>query len=282
MGKFSDALEKSRASAARTDQTKRSSQQASLSARAIDELRLDTKPKVEPQEQAVAFSGKVDPRLVCFTEPASPAAESFKLLRAKIFTNTRQQEIRTLIVTSPQPFDGKSLVAANLAMTIARGINEHVLLIDADMRRPSLHKIFGLQVSQGLFEYLRQGTSIEPYLTKTPVAKLVLVPAGMNPQDPSELLSSDKMRTLLQELRDRYSDRYIIIDAPPASFAAESKFLVHMSDATLLVVRSGKTRLQATKEAIKNLVEEKILGVVFNADPAHAKTYQDYYHYYSK
>jgi len=186
------------------------------------------------------------------------------------------------MVTSPQPLDGKSLVAANLAISIAQGVSEHVLLLDCDLRQPSQHQLFGLQAHLGLREYLENGDSVAPHLLKTPMRKLTLLPAGRPPPNPSELLSSEKMRLLVAELKARYQNRYIILDATPAKFAAETAVLAPDVDCVLLVVRSGKTSRETALEAIETIGREKILGVVFNASTEVQREYQHYYRYYQK
>jgi capsular exopolysaccharide synthesis family protein len=186
------------------------------------------------------------------------------------------------MVTSPQPQDGKSIVAANLAISIAQSINEHVLLMDCDLRRPSQHQLIDLQSHLGLREYLEDGDSVAPHLFKTPVRKLTLLPAGRPPPNPSELLGSEKMRLLIAELKTRYQDRYIILDATPAKFVAEAAFLAPDVDCVLLVVRSGKTSRESALEAIENIGREKILGVVFNASTEAQRKYEKFYRYYRK
>lgn len=228
------------------------------------------------------FNGKIDPLLITFLEPESQAAESFKLLGVKMLSINSGLQGRVIMVTSPQPFDGKSTVATNLAVAIAQELNKYALLLDCDLRRPSLHQVFGLQASEGLHEYLAQGTSVGPYLLKTPVKKLRLLPGGRPSSNPSELLSSDKMRLLIEELRGRYQDRYIIADFPPAAFAADTSFLSHIVDGVLLVARSGKTPKEMIREAVARIGRDRLLGVVFNEDGEAHKAYQDYYKYYQK
>jgi capsular exopolysaccharide synthesis family protein len=187
------------------------------------------------------------------------------------------------MVSSPEPLDGKTLVAANLSVAIASGMNEYVMLVDCDLRRPTLHQRFGVKPHQGVREYLEKGTSLHPYLLDTPAKKLKLFPGGKPPTNPSELLSSEKMRHLVKELKDRYEDRYIIFDAPPAQFTAETAFLASMMDGVLLVVRSGKTSEPLISQAIESIGRERILGLVFNASRESEKAYYRYhYRYYQK
>jgi exopolysaccharide/PEP-CTERM locus tyrosine autokinase len=187
------------------------------------------------------------------------------------------------MVTSAKPLDGKTIVAANLAISIAQGINEHVMIVDCDLRKPSLDRSLGLNTHQGgIRDYLEKGTSVAPYLVKTPVDKLTVLPAGKAPKNPSELLSSKKMRLLVEELKTRYEDRYVIFDATPAQVAAETTFLASMVDGVILVVRAGKTPKNSILHAMENLNPNKVIGIIFNASKEVSKDYGYYYRYYQK
>jgi len=248
----------------------------------IESMRLETEEAKAPEPRRPAFNGRIDPKLACLSNPSSAAAECFKTLRSKIMVGKSGKLCRAIMVTGAQPLDGKSLVSANLAVSIAQGINHYVLLVDCDLRRPTLHKIFGLQAKDGLREYLEEGTSVAPYLLKTPVSKLTLLPAGKPMASPSELLNSEKMRLLIQEIRDRYKDRFIIFDTPPAHFIADTAFLADLLDGVLLVVRSGITNAEMVKDVAESIGKENILGVVFNATNEATWEYRYYYKYYQR
>lgn len=285
MGKFFEALKKSESATRTVAQEHRPKREnvVDIPSEKIDMLKMDTAPKPTHSEKDDPVSGRaIDPYLVALSDPTSSEAESFKVLRAKLFVGTSFKTLRTIMVSSAEPLDGKTLVAANLAVTIARGVNEHVMLADCDLRRPSLHQRFGLPLGAGIREYLESGTALASYMIKTSQDKLTLLLAGQSPPNPSELLSSEKMRLLVEELKNRYDDRYIILDAPPAQFTAETNFLASMVDGILLVVRYGKTSKNLIAQAIDNLGREKILGVVFNASNEHSRKYGYYYKYYQK
>jgi exopolysaccharide/PEP-CTERM locus tyrosine autokinase len=281
MGKFFEALRKSEATkgqAASRPTPKKVINK--VSAETVEALKLYTTVRQEPTEELTFSRDEIDPRLVCFLEPKSLAAESFRILRAKILTRSLESRPRTIMVTSPQPLDGKTMVAANLAISIAQGVNEHVMLVDCDLRKPSLNRFLGQNAHGGLGEYLHDGTSVAPYLVKTDVTKLTLLPAGKANSNPSGVLSSEKMRRLIEEIKGRYKDRYIIFDATPAQFAAETTFLASMVDGVLLVVRSGKTAKDQIVKTIENIDRNKMIGVVFNASNQAIKDYRYYYQYY--
>ena len=188
MGKFDDALKKARAASGNPDSSLTSSKVVKIPREEVDDLRLDTETPESSRPKMSQFHGRIDARLVSLQDPSSPAAECFKVLRSKLMVGDSGELRRTIMVTGAEPADGKSLVAANLAVSIAQGINQYVLLIDCDLRRPSLHKYFGVQAKHGLREYLEEGNSLAPYLLKTPVGKLTLLPAGQPSSSPSELL----------------------------------------------------------------------------------------------
>ena len=169
------------------------------------------------------------------------------------------------MVTSAIPGDGKSFVAANLAISIAQGVAEHVLLMDCDMRRSSIHRQFGFDDNvPGLCEYLSKGVDLSSLLKKTVVDKLTILPGGSTPDNPSELLSSKAMKLLLEQTKNRYSDRYIIVDSPPPHLTAETTALAKYVDGIVIVVRSGKTPKSLVNDLVNDLGREKILGVVLN------------------
>jgi protein-tyrosine kinase len=282
LGKFLNALKKSETLNRQPPPKPAPSKVVNISPGTVDASKLTTTPTQGPAEESPLPRGRLDPRLASFLEPGSLAVESFKMLLAKILTRKSEYRLRTIMVTSAQPMDGKTMVATNLAISIVRGINEYVLLVDCDLRRPSLERILGLNAHEGISEYLEKGTSVGPYLVKTPIGKLTLLPAGKPSPNPSELLSSEKTRRLVEELKGRYEDRYIIFDATPAQFAPEATFLASMVDGVLLVVRSGKTTRDSVLEAIENIGRNKIIGVVFNASSKSPEDYRHYHRYYRK
>ncbi|WP_231716393.1 CpsD/CapB family tyrosine-protein kinase [Desulfosarcina alkanivorans] len=210
-------------------------------------------------------AGRIDPHLVTYHDPSSVEAEIFKILRTNILFPKTGEPPRSIMVTSAIPGDGKSFVAANLAISIAQGIEEHVLLMDCDMRRPSIHSRFGFSLGvAGLSDYLAHNKPLESLLKKTVVDKLTILPGGPTPQNPSELLSSQAMKELLKEAKNRYSDRYIIVDSPPPQLTAETTALAKYIDGIILVVRYGVTPKDTIKDLLEQLGREKVLGVVMN------------------
>ena len=233
----------------------------------------DTDAKIVKQ---VATTDFVDHRLVTLKNPKSFEAEQFKILRTNLLFSSTRNKPRTIMVTSSVPDEGKTFVCANLAVSIAQNINEHVLLLDCDMRRPSIHKYFGFEDTPGLTDYLSGISGLPSLLLKTNLEKLTLLPGGKPPHNPSELLSSQRMTDLLKEVKDRYNDRCILIDSPPPMIAAETKAIGHQVDGILLVVKQGSTDRQLVSETLEQFEREKLLGTVINQFNINTSKYYSY------
>jgi capsular exopolysaccharide synthesis family protein len=184
------------------------------------------------------------------------------------------------MVTSPLPGDGKSFVASNLAISVALNINRHVLLLDCDLRRPSIHSRFGFDDVPGLSDYLLGGMGLQDLLLRTTVDKLSIMPGGQPPANPSELLSSDRMSELLKETTERYHDRLIILDSPPPTLTAETSVLARWVEGVIIVVKQGKTPLEGASEVIDKIGREKIIGGIINNYEVRSSRY--YGNYYGK
>lgn len=208
------------------------------------------------------------------------AAEQFKMLSSQILFPQGRPIPRTILVTSAVPGEGKSVVASNLAVSIAAGKQQNVLLMECDLRRPSLCQIFGLDNNcTGISEYLQGEEQLSNFLRKTTIDNLTLLPAGRMTKNPYELLSSKKMRDLVEEVGKRYEDRYIILDSTPAQVAAETGVLSKFVDGVVLVIGYGKSSRELIQNSVEKIGKEKFLGVVFNySEGNYTKDY--YYKYY--
>jgi len=225
--------------------------------------------KIRGKEAAGAiktvFRGKdIDKNIVSFIEPRSFEAEQFKHLRTNILFPISGKTPRLIMVTSALPDEGKSFVAANLAVSIAQNVNEHVLLVDCDMRSPAIHKRFGFDDMPGLSEYLTKDTPLSSLIQKAEINKLNILPGGTPPPNPAELISSQRMSNLLKEIKSRYRDRYVVIDSPPPNLISETNVIARQVDGILLVIKSGHTRIELVEDLVESVGKEKVLGVVLN------------------
>jgi protein-tyrosine kinase len=195
----------------------------------------------------------------------------------------RQENHNAIMVTSADSGEGKSLTAVNLAIVLAQEYNHTVLLIDADLRRPSLHGYLGLQPTLGLTDCLVDGIDVSQALIKAGTPRLSFLAAGRTAINPAELLSSNKMRSLVHEIKSRYRDRYIIIDTPPVLAFAETHAMSSYVDGILFVVKEGAAS-SSVLAALDILQGSKVLGIVYNNVSAESKSarYSHYYHYYYK
>jgi exopolysaccharide/PEP-CTERM locus tyrosine autokinase len=221
---------------------------------------------------------EIEKDLVTLMNPQSFEAEQFKILRTNLLFPESGKTPRSLLVTSAVPGEGKSFVAANLAVSVAQHVNWNVLLIDCDLRRPSIDKQFGYKNVSGLSDYLANKTALESLLLKTGIDNLTILPAGKMPHNPSELLSSERMAALLEEVAARYHDRLIILDSPPPKLTAESGALARYVDGILVVVKYGSTPKDSVTELIGKLGRDKILGAVVNNFDAGASRYHKKYY----
>jgi protein-tyrosine kinase len=204
----------------------------------------------------------LDHHLVAALAPTSLAAEQYRSLRTRIKRIESGRVLRTIAVTSPSKGDGKSLTAANLALTMAQEFQQRVLLIDCDLRRPSVHRLFGVSEGPGLGDVLMNGAELDHALVALPEHHLTILPAGLPPSHPAELLGSAAMRRVLDTLRTRF-DR-ILIDVPPVAPLADLHILAPMVDGLLMIVRAGVTPKPAIERALAGLDASKVLGLVLN------------------
>ena len=276
MGKIADALERhDKEKVVKLDDVK----EAPPKRLVVEEPEV----KLARQITSDLISGQsFDNNLVMLSSPDSADAETFKVLRGQILFPKDRKVPRSMLVTSTFPAEGKTYVAANLAATLALSIDEYVLAIDADLRRPRLHRMFGYSKVQGLHEYLVGTRKIEELILKSGIDKLSILPSGRPPRNPTELLSSNMMINFLEEVKERYKDRFIIIDSPPSSVTAESKFIAQHVDGIIYVVMANKTPRKDIEKAIDNLGRDKILGIVFNGYEQVRKSYYRYYDRYYK
>lgn len=207
-------------------------------------------------------SGTLDPRLVAALAPQSLAAEQYRSLRTRIKRAENGRAVRAIVITSPNKGDGKSLTAANLAITMAQEFQQRVLLVDADLRRPAVHRLFSAPDGPGLSDVLMGAADLDDALVHLPAHHLTVLPAGAPPGHPAELLGSAAMRRVLDTLRTRFD--WILIDMPPVAPLADLHIVAPMADGVLMIVRAGVTPKPAIEQALAGLDMSKVLGLVLN------------------
>jgi protein-tyrosine kinase len=245
-------------------------------------------------EKNATISGfSADPRwdelLQLSTDPHSPFFERFRSLRAPILYPASGKQPKTILITSAVPNEGKGFVCANLGIALSQDLEHHALMVDCDLRRPSLAQLFGLTNDTGLVDHLQDNVDPSLLIRKTGQPKLSMIPSGKPPGNPSDLLGSGRMITFINELAERYHDRIILFDSPPNIVASETSILAKHLDGVILVVRHGVSKKEDVKKLVETIGQENILGVVYNAYPKNAINailnkkmgygYDNYYYY---
>jgi len=239
---------------------------------------LVAEPSFEIGEPLVERS-LVDRHIVFLADPQSPAVEQYRKLRARILRTAGKDNLNTLMIASADAGEGKTITAINLAVAIAQEIDHTVLLVDADLRNPSVHKYLGIKPQFGLTDYLTKQAGLSDVLVKTGIGKLVLLPAGTPVENPAELIASERMRDLVREMKHRYRDRYIIFDSAPVLLTADALSLGNYTDGIIFVVQAAHTSPKAATAALSLLKGYNILGSVFNNVPAYLGQSGYPYHY---
>jgi succinoglycan biosynthesis transport protein ExoP len=239
-----------------------------------------SKPQVMPEEKTTIFPGisrfedlwescarpqwKPDHNLIvfCNSDPFVPGAEQFRTLRSRLYKVRESQRLHTVLVSSSIPAEGKTLTATNLAYVMARQQGSRVLLIDADLRAPHLHTLLGAPSSPGLADLLQGGAREVDVIQRGPEKGLCFIPAGNHVAHPSELISSNRLKSFLESVKPMFD--WVIIDSPPALPVADAAVLSGMSDGVLFVVRAGSTPLPIVQKAVRDMLGAKIIGIVLN------------------
>ncbi len=215
--------------------------------------------------------------------PKAAWANAYKIMRARVLQKLRGGgNLNTLGITSTVPGAGKTLTSSNLALSMAMEVNKTVLLVDADMRRPMVHKYFGLEPKYGLSDYLTEGVPIEDILINPGIDRFVILPAGRPVDNASEMLSSPLMEELVEEMRSRYSSRYIVFDLPPMLVVDDVLSFAPYIDASLLVIEEGKSKREDVTHCAELLKGLNLIGTVLNKSSEASTSYYSYYSHAGK
>ena len=228
------------------------------------------------QFQSLPVSLPQDSKLVCLTAPESFGAEKFRFLGVRLRQVQHSRPIKRLLITSTIPEEGKSTVSANLATILARRQQPKVLLLEGDLRRPSLSKQFGLGSIPGLSEWLKGEPRPMNHIYRLEGPNLWFLPAGRPPENPLELMQSGRLSELLNQLSGWFD--WIIIDSPPILPLADTSVWARLADGILLVTREGTTKKGMLQRGLQAIEQSKLLGAVVNssANTDHSNYYQRY------
>lgn len=213
-------------------------------------------------------------RVMCEVNPRSSVAEAFRILRTNLQFSTVDHSLKSLLVTSPGPAEGKSTVTANLATVMAEA-GVRVILVDCDLRWAEQHRLFDLPNDTGLTDVLVGSVEMSRVLKETRLPNLKVITCGPLPPNPAELLGSEKAREVFSELAE--SADFILVDGPPTLAVADAAILSSIVDGCVLVIRSGKTKIEAVKKAKERLnkANARIVGTILND----VESSEGYYNY---
>ncbi|CEO09898.1 CPSC/CAPB subfamily ATPase [[Clostridium] sordellii] len=221
-------------------------------------------------------------RLITKRDPKSPISEAYRTIRTNVEFSNLDKEIKTIVVTSSQQNEGKSTVIANLAVSFAGMEDKKVLVLEGDLRNPTVHRMFNVSNAHGITEILTGQKSFEECVHTTEVKGLYVITCGKIPPNPSEMLASRRMKTFIESLKDYYD--YIFIDAPPIGIITDAGIISTYTDGTMLVVASKEVDIDMVKIAKDRLekVNANILGIVLNKFEEASGSYGYYNYYYEE
>ena len=218
--------------------------------------------------------------IISYNDPKSVISEQYRAIRTNIEYSNVDQNTKTILVTSSDKNEGKTTTVSNLAVSFAN-LNKKILLIDCDLRNASIHKMFKINNIYGLTDILAKDKAVDKCIQKTELENLYVLTAGAIPPNPAEILSSEKMKNLIEDLKNIYD--YIFIDTPPIGLVTDAGVLSSFIDGVVLVVKSESVEKKYLEETKKKLdaVDARILGAILNAYKSEQKDYE-YYSYYGK
>jgi capsular exopolysaccharide synthesis family protein len=231
-------------------------------------------PDVLNQFRSLEISLPPQSRMVCLTDRENPSAEAIRLLGVRLRDLRQMRPLKKVLITSTIPQEGKSMIAANLACALAHGSDAKILLVEGDLRRPSLLQIFGIKKQAGIYEWLREDTSAIRNIYHLNDAGIWILPAGDAVSNPIELLQSERLPVLMNRLAALFD--WIIIDSPPVLPLADTSVWMRLADGVLLVTRQGTTEKQQLKSGLEALESHKLIGAIVNGSRASA--YSGYYY----
>jgi capsular exopolysaccharide synthesis family protein len=233
-----------------------------------------------PNERVLRPHPIPEQRLVALAEPGSSGAEMFRVLSTRLAHMQNKRALRKLLVTSSTGEEGKSVVAANLALTLAQRAGERTLLIEADLRRPNVSALFTSSKLKGITDWVEGKLALDDALYQVSGMPLWILPAGRPIEEPLPLLESDRFAEMLQTLATAFD--WVVIDATPMLPMADATSLSRLSDGVLVVVREGHTRRKILNKALETIEKHKLLGLVLNEASMLQVGYDRYYEGYGK
>jgi non-specific protein-tyrosine kinase len=226
-----------------------------------------------PEETSAAHSEsefvRIDPKIigksrcVCVFEDAKEI-DAYRVIREQIQQRIKEKQGNTLMITSPGPGEGKTLTAINLAVIFAKSLDSSALLADCDLNKQNIHQYLGISGKGGIIDYLLYDRPLEDIIIRPNIEKLEIISGGRTIRDSSELLGSQRMKSLIAEMKSRYADRYMFFDVPPILGRADAIAFAPMVDYILVVVQAGQTSVHDVKKALELIPKDKFMGFILN------------------
>ncbi len=223
---------------------------------------------------------RVEPRLVAITQPHSTYCEEYRNLRTQILHKSQRQKLQSVVVASVNPSEGKTITALNLSWLLAQTDGVKCLIIDSDLRMPSLTDYLGIETDKGLSDVLSDKASLNDSIIKLEPSGLYLLPGGEARSDVAELISGPKFKEILRQAREMFD--YVIIDAPPLGIFTDATVLINHADGAMLVVRAGRTKYSDVDRILESLPRDRMMGVVLNQSEDVLEETHYNYGYYKK
>jgi capsular exopolysaccharide synthesis family protein len=224
-------------------------------------------------ERATAFHASLEGKAVVSRETSTVSIEQYRRLAAALHAMQSERGLKTLMVTSAMPNEGKTLTVTNLALTLTESYARRVLLVDADFRRPRIHELFGLMNVAGLAECLRSTEASLKMIEVSPT--LSVLPAGQGGNSANALLSSDRMRAVIADAALRFD--WVLIDTPPVGVLSDAHLVARVTDGVLFVIAAGSTPYTLVQRSLAEIGADRIVGTVLNRVEARTFTAHDYY-----
>jgi len=225
--------------------------------------------------RTVELAPAPEARLVCLTEPESPASEAFRLLAVRVRHLRKDRALKRLLITSTVPREGKSFAAANLACVLASGTRQKTLLLEGDLRRPALSHMFGVAGGPGICECLQGADNLASSICHIEKSNLWILPAGVAQGNPLDVMQSAKLPAMMEQLSAWFD--WIIMDSPPVLPLADTSVWARLADGILLVARPGITEKRRMERGVEALEPSKLIGTLLNS--SHSSPDKDYYYY---
>jgi len=235
----------------------------------------ENKPLTRPDDPGVLTQVNLDSssKLIVGPNRNAVSLEQYRRLAATLHEAQVEKGLKTVMVTSATSREGKTLTVVNLALTLSESYGRRVLLIDADLRRPAIHEVLGIPNDRGLSEVLREASLDLPLVHVSP--HLAVLTSGRHAQNPQAALSSEMMRTLLQDTAERFD--WVLVDTPPVGLLSDAQILGHVAQAVVFVIRAGSTPFQLVEKAVAELGRDRIIGTVLNGLEDYAIRASGYY-----